>query len=187
MYHIKNDKRAKQSSKLIFNALKSLLEEKPYDSISITQITQTANIGRATFYRNFDSVDDVLVYEIDKKFKMLQNFIQNFRGDPTMGRSMLRLTIEFWDIHADLIELLQSADRTYLLFSPMCSIIREYKDFFAGEKYDKPDMDFIIELRAHVITLIVSKWIASGKLITCQQLIKLAIEQVKRAAEINVL
>ncbi len=41
-----------------------LLAEKPFPDITITEITRKAQVARASFYRNFDSTNDVLNYVI---------------------------------------------------------------------------------------------------------------------------
>ncbi len=45
----------------ITNALISLMEEKDYNSISITDITSKAGLSRVTYYRHFDTKEDVLI------------------------------------------------------------------------------------------------------------------------------
>ncbi len=52
----------------ITNALLSLMEEKDYESISITDITNKAGLSRVTYYRHFETKDDILVkfFEMNK-------------------------------------------------------------------------------------------------------------------------
>ncbi len=52
----------------ITNALISLMEEKDYNSISITDITTKAGLSRVTYYRHFETKEDVLIrfFEISK-------------------------------------------------------------------------------------------------------------------------
>ncbi len=45
---------------LITKALLKLLEEKALDDISISELCRLAGVGRASFYRNFESKEDVL-------------------------------------------------------------------------------------------------------------------------------
>ena len=45
-------------------ALILLMKEKPYDQIGIKELAMKAGIGRATFYRRFDSKDALLTYKI---------------------------------------------------------------------------------------------------------------------------
>jgi AcrR family transcriptional regulator len=63
MYHIKNDKRAIKSAELVYSGLSDLIEKKSFDSITITDIQKASGVGRATFYRSFDNVNDVLYWQ----------------------------------------------------------------------------------------------------------------------------
>lgn len=50
----------------ITEAVLQLMNEKDFHEISITEIAKKAGVGRATFYRNFDSKEDVLIYHFNK-------------------------------------------------------------------------------------------------------------------------
>ncbi len=56
----KRSKQTKRTRKWIFNATMKLLGKKPYDEIKIANITDEAGVARQSFYRNFDSKDDIL-------------------------------------------------------------------------------------------------------------------------------
>jgi AcrR family transcriptional regulator len=49
-----------RTEQLIRGALRSLLEEKGFEALTVQQIIDRANVGRATFYAHFDSKDDLL-------------------------------------------------------------------------------------------------------------------------------
>lgn len=65
MFHIPNDKRAQKSADLIAQGLYKCLEKKPLSNIKVNDIYLNSYVSRATFYRLFDSVYDVLLYECD--------------------------------------------------------------------------------------------------------------------------
>ena len=48
----------------ITDALIQLMQKKPFEEITITELTQTAGVGRASFYRNFKSKQDVLAQHL---------------------------------------------------------------------------------------------------------------------------
>lgn len=51
----------KQDSKdYLTTALLQLLEKNIYSSITVSQVVRRAGVSRMAFYRNFDSLDDVL-------------------------------------------------------------------------------------------------------------------------------
>ena len=48
----------------ITEALLKLMDEKPFDKISISEIVEKAGVGRASFYRHFESKEQILVEKI---------------------------------------------------------------------------------------------------------------------------
>ena len=66
MYHISKDARAKRSAEMICDGLEICLEEKPLNKIRICDVYEKSLVSRSTFYRLFDSIEDVLAYACDK-------------------------------------------------------------------------------------------------------------------------
>lgn len=54
------DRRKRKTRIAIENALLELMQKKPLDSISISELAEAADINRKTFYNNYDSIDDVI-------------------------------------------------------------------------------------------------------------------------------
>jgi AcrR family transcriptional regulator len=57
----KPDRRVQRTRQALRNALLQLVKEKGYDSILVEEITQRANLGRATFYLHYKDKEDLLV------------------------------------------------------------------------------------------------------------------------------
>ena len=55
------DRRIQKTHALLREALASLIHEKDYDAISVTEILERANVGRSTFYTHFAGKDELLV------------------------------------------------------------------------------------------------------------------------------
>lgn len=54
------DRRVQRTQNLLHQALASLVLEKDYDSISVKEILDRANVGRSTFYMHFRDKDELL-------------------------------------------------------------------------------------------------------------------------------
>jgi AcrR family transcriptional regulator len=65
---VKLDPRVKRSREWMKSALLELVQEKPYEKISITNITDRAGLSRPTFYLHYKSKDELLMDHLDTVF-----------------------------------------------------------------------------------------------------------------------
>ncbi|MGB0389158.1 MAG: helix-turn-helix domain-containing protein, partial [Ardenticatenaceae bacterium] len=79
MYHIKNDQRAIRVSQMLVDALVVLMGQKKFDQIKVSDLVKEAGVGRATFYRNFDMIEDVLRMRCDQTIDGLMTYIMSYR------------------------------------------------------------------------------------------------------------
>ncbi|MGN0406438.1 MAG: TetR/AcrR family transcriptional regulator [Bariatricus sp.] len=71
------DKRKEANMRVKENITKSLFDlmhKKSFSNISITELIQTAGVARVSFYRNYDSKEDVLV-------KLIDDVLEEYRGE----------------------------------------------------------------------------------------------------------
>src|SRR5713226_5632016 len=59
------DRRVQRTRQLLQGALLSLIREKGFEALSVQDIIDRANVGRATFYAHFDNKEDLLVSGFD--------------------------------------------------------------------------------------------------------------------------
>jgi AcrR family transcriptional regulator len=65
----KLDPRVKRTRSLILRSFESLLAEKGFETISVQDVTDRAEINRATFYAHFHDKYELLDYSISQMFK----------------------------------------------------------------------------------------------------------------------
>ena len=65
----KLDPRVKRTRNLILRSFESLLAEKGFETISVQDVTDRAEINRATFYAHFHDKYELLDYSISQMFK----------------------------------------------------------------------------------------------------------------------
>jgi AcrR family transcriptional regulator len=81
----KLDRRVQRTRKLLRDAMMSLILEEGYDAISIQDITEKANLGRATFYLHFKDKDELLL-------DVIEQFIEDFMAQvPQISQAQWRL------------------------------------------------------------------------------------------------
>ncbi len=62
----KEDRRVQRTQRLLREALLALIQEKGFEALSVQEIIDRANVGRATFYAHFDNKEDLLVSGFDE-------------------------------------------------------------------------------------------------------------------------
>lgn len=67
------DRRVLRTQKLLHQALMSLILEKKYETITVQEILDRADVGRSTFYLHFRDKDELLV----SGFQYLQSFLES--------------------------------------------------------------------------------------------------------------
>ena len=83
MYHIKQDARSQRSAKAIIEGLESCLEKKSISIITVSEVCAACAVGRATFYRLFDNLTDVLSYQCENIMRHISNKLN--QGDYTVA------------------------------------------------------------------------------------------------------
>lgn len=168
MYHIKEDKRSKQSSSLIFSAFQSLLREKNYSDIKITEVIERAQISRATFYRNYDTLEDILRYECDQKFIALKEYISGYYLNHNSERNthpldLLKPFLRFWYLDSGIIELLIRINNKEILYSNISELVRKLIDRVKSNPAKDPFYEYSLTIRSNVIMGILEVWISNDK------------------------
>jgi len=166
MYHIKNDQRSIRSSQMIYDGLAKLIREKDFSAITVTELVQAAKVGRTTFYRNFDEIEDVLHMRSDQVFEGLLNYLLEkgqLQGHDTSGLNLLKPVLRYFHLHSDLIELLIIAKRIDIVQDSFQKLMEPFKLMF-GTIYDIEEeyVDFIFAMRIGGITTILTHWIETG-------------------------
>ena len=97
----------------ITDALLKLMRDKPMEDISISELCEVAGIGRASFYRNFNSKEDILRGYIQTIFQDWTNGDKQNANQPLS--ELLRSMFSHFEVHRSFYELLNQRHLIYLL------------------------------------------------------------------------
>lgn len=97
----------------ITDALLKLLKEKSLEDISISKLCELASIGRASFYRNFNSKEDILRAYIHQIFQEWAGEITQNENTPLS--ELLCSISALFERHKPFYELLNQRNLIYLL------------------------------------------------------------------------
>lgn len=162
MYHIKNDKRSKNSARQIFDSLIVLLKQKDFDRISITETTSSALVGRSTFYRNFDSLIDVLHWQCAVRF---EEVMDRFKKNPNIKETdLIEYVFSYWQDNIDVLECLLKIKRIDIIYDCFAEnskkIMKEIQD---DNQITDIEFEYFTSIRVGVFVGVISTWIKCGK------------------------
>ena len=112
----------------INEALLGLLKEKSLNEISISEICKTAGVGRMSFYRNYESKEDVIKKQL---LQLIQEWEKDYEGknDPTyFSESLLRHYYK----HKDFYLLLYNQGLSNMILEANNNLERYAKSMIAG-------------------------------------------------------
>lgn len=135
----------------ITDALIQLMQKKPFEEITITELTQTAGVGRASFYRNFKSKQDVLAQHLSD---LLVEWGKDFeaKGDKNyFNESLFR---HFYK-HKDIYLLLYQQGLSNLIYDSIRQAIKIDESANNVERYVKSTF-------AGLIFGMVDEWMRQG-------------------------
>ncbi|MBE5759276.1 MAG: TetR/AcrR family transcriptional regulator [Clostridiales bacterium] len=89
------DRRQKKTREAIFQAFRHLLNKKRYESITVQEIIDEANVGRSTFYAHFETKDALLQTMCSDMFHHIfaEKLTQEADHDYSGGSSDLELKL----------------------------------------------------------------------------------------------
>jgi len=103
MENRKIDRRILRTRHALRAALLELVKEKSFDSLSVEEITERANLGRATFYLHYKDKEDLLLEEFRE---IASNRVQVLSEIPVLLWKSNQGQIELADDHMPLMPLL---------------------------------------------------------------------------------
>lgn len=102
------DPRVKRTRRMLRDALVSLILEKDFSSISIKDITERAETAYITFFRHYESLDQLLMEVLDEGLAELMTHIETLakQSDTSALETEGRLIFEYIEQKADLFHIL---------------------------------------------------------------------------------
>lgn len=149
-----NIKRAKD---YIIQALLWLMEKKKYENITITDIAEKAGVTRITFYRNFESKNDIIKQH-------LKNIFDGYKWDDNLDAGYQ--IFDFFVQNKTTIKLLYQSDLQYYLVD---NILIHF-----GYKKDEPiSIAYSKVMVAYVIFGLCDEWYKRGMIESPEQILNL--------------
>ncbi|OZG69312.1 AcrR family transcriptional regulator [Bifidobacterium eulemuris] len=150
-----NNPSALRSQTRIINSFYQLLNDTAYEEISVKQIISKSQISRKTFYRNFDSKEDVLISCI---YKILSAYIEEMHTQSEVTLSwIIEQAFRILEHNKNFFQLLQRDNLLYLVLNV---INREILDEHFSLSDQKSDFSrYIVYFNVGALFNVLSLWL----------------------------
>lgn len=164
--------RIEQSNMLICNALWTMMEEKPFSDISISELCQAATVSRNTFYRRFKNLEDVIDFYLEKKtiyiitqFYLLDSYDLRRPSRSDLERTYHRF-FQFWYEQRRILHILHDQELLHLLDKAFLKTINITGPQAYGKLSNPSDPEFFADYfyfwHATSLSHILEKWVIRG-------------------------
>lgn len=152
-----------QSQEWLTNALLLLMEEKEFKNITITEIAIKADLSRRTFYRIFETKEDILVYYTDQLY---DEFLQLLNQESDHHYAVtIRLYFEFWYEHRHFLELLRRNEMLSFMMNQYSRLFPKVFQIIKGNHllaHNTEALSYAMAFSAGGLLSILLKWAADG-------------------------
>ncbi len=161
------DRRIIRTKNAVHSALLELLAEKPLSEITVTELAQTADINRKTFYNYYSDVSMVLE-EIENQivddFRTALKDIQLMHLIEDPSEVFLTLT-GLISAEADLYDRILAADSMNSLLAKVVSALKSYlMEALRGQvSMDMDRFDYVIEYALSGMVAVYRQWFLGGR------------------------
>ncbi|GAO99585.1 TetR/AcrR family transcriptional regulator [Fructobacillus ficulneus] len=149
---VKRQQQVNQTVELLWQGLTNLMATTPYDQITISALTQEAGVARRTFYRHYQSIDDLLVNKINQ---LVIKLYQDAQVDADDFEELIRHIFYFFKPYQKFLRVLRDNHKLYLVQSS----ILEYRDQSLVHLSDNDQNQLIYYFGAGGISNIITYWI----------------------------
>ena len=130
-----NEQKNTYVKRQITTALLELLKEKSISDISITELTQKAQIGRVSFYRNFQTKEDILREESDR---LINEWGRLYETNPESAPETLFPSLfDFYREHKEFYTILYHEGMTSVMQETILNAIKITPEMANIEAYMK--------------------------------------------------
>jgi AcrR family transcriptional regulator len=133
--NMNNEQKNTYVKKQITAALLALLKEKSLSAISISELTSKAEIGRVSFYRNYQSMEDILKQESDR---LIKEWGRLYESNPESSPETLFPSLfDFYRDHKEFYTTLYDAGMSSIMMETIINTIHITPEMQNLEAYMK--------------------------------------------------
>lgn len=158
----------------LFTALIKLMDQKDFKDIKISEIAQKAGVSRMTYYRTYESKEDILIQYFEDQS---QQMILTVMGHPELTvYDIFCLFFTFFKNQAHLIEYLYKAGLLKEVIQRFTTFVSEAYDKSGDRMLDLAYKTYEVNFVSGGLFLLLLNWIERGLIETPEEMARMTMQ-----------
>ena len=174
------DRRVARTRRSLAKALISLSMECGYDSVSIRELTERADVGYATFFRHFRSKDELATYCVRSTS---EEFMRAVQSAETLDEESLAL-YKVLDEHRDVVLFGLSLPRDHPALEPVWEEITQWmQELYLAREGTEIPLDLSLNHLINSVVELFRWWLTDGQDYSMEQMALMQSDLVVKVTE----
>lgn len=156
----KEDVRIRRTKKLLLHSLTKLLEKKPLNKITVTELTDLADVSRATFYLYYKDARDMMRQVEDEMFNKFNLILEQYVNRKLSYDDLLTFNTYIFDFvkqYEDMCRFLLGPNSDYVFVEKFKKTIKD-----SYEKSDNEDISYISTFIISGYMGVIQQWLENN-------------------------
>ena len=162
---MKENQRITVTKRMLKEGLLRLLKDEELKKIRITELCQESGVNRATFYRHYETVEDVLL-DLERDIAIQMFPVSGFPTELSQVRAKMEWVCTFVKDHADIMEILFRCNAEKDMMRRVCEFYRNYVELQIRERQElRMEPDTVRSVSAFLaggFYCLLRQWVADG-------------------------
>ena len=162
------DRRVRRTKAMLRAALTELLKTKPVNEISVTELTEKADVNRGTFYGHYKDIFDMVEQLENEMFQEFSALLQAYPADALKHglRPILRDVFAFLQRYGDMAAALLERDRDTRFLEQLKGMVAERVSLEWGRLYqfgNPREQAFCLSFLVGGVVGLIQSWLTGGQ------------------------
>lgn len=164
----------------LFTALIMLMDQKDFKDIKISEIAQKAGVSRMTYYRTYDSKEDILIQYFEDQSKEM---IREIKNQPNITElQFFTLLFTYFKQHAHMMEYLFKADLLREVNERFIEFVTHLYEHSDQHLCDESHKTYEIHFISGGLFMILLHWIENGMKESPEEMAQMTIHMFRVSA-----
>ena len=184
----RDDRRVRRTKQMLRSALLELLREKSVDQITVTELTEKADVNRGTFYGHYKDIYDMVKQMENEMFQEFSDLLHAYPADALRHglRPILQDVFAFLQRYGDVAAALLERDRDTRFLEKLKGMVAERVSLEWGRLYQfstPKEQAFCLSFLVGGAVGLIQSWLEGGRKESPKELAALSEAMILRGIE----